>query len=255
MTSRRDIATAATVTVALTYAGVTAFTEMTGNFDAVALAFLAGAIATRRWPLIGLFTFLAGWTDERAIVASAFVLAAHLVLSDRRGVAVLRDAAVLAVIGGLAAHALTRVFITIRYNLEQPSNFGGNHFSDGLNLLPIGLWTGLEGLWLVVAAGAAALVRQRRLGGLVALLAGLTAVGIGGIAVVDITRSMAYLLPASLVSIAALARFSPESLTVLSRTALFLSLVWPVYYAGGTKTVYWIYPLPLQLVRHLTGFA
>lgn len=87
--------------------------------------------------------------------------------------------------------------------------------------------------------------------------AGLTVlISIASIAVVDVTRSMAYLLPAGLAALAIVHRLAePKLLRHAVHTAFAVTLIWPLYYAGGSKTVYWQYPLPLVLVGQVVGIG
>jgi len=32
-----------------------------------------------------------------------------------------------------------------------------------------------------------------------------------------------------------------------------ISVLWPMYYVGGKSTIWWVYPLPLQLIRIAMG--
>ena len=65
-----------------------------------------------------------------------------------------------------------------------------------LNIFPAGAWTGLEGGWLLVLAAAVVLVRRRRFLFLAMYLGAIAILLIVSMCVYDITRSMAYLLPA-----------------------------------------------------------
>jgi len=258
LTRNRRLGALVAIAIGLMWAGSGAFVELRGNFDAVAIALLVAAMATRRVPLVVLCTFLAGWTDERALPAIAFVVLFHHVVESRElGVAkALREPRCLAAAAGLALHVVTRVIVSVAMDVHQPSNLGLEYVKAQLSILPVGAWTGLEGFWLFVLVGAVALwkVRQRFLA---LAYAGLVAVVcVGSIAVVDVTRSMAYLLPAALAGLGLIHRLcQPKVLRASIYAAVALTAAWPVYYAGGAFTLYWQYPLPLVIVRRLAGIG
>lgn len=258
LTGRRRLAALMATTVGLMWAGACAFVEIRGNFDAVAIALLVAAMATRRWYLVLLCTFCAAWTDERAIPAIAFVMLFHHAVESRslRPLEAFRDPRVLAALAGAILHFVTRVAATAYFDLHQPSNLGTQYVKDQINILPVGAWTGLEGLWLFVLVGAYVLFvsRQWLIGLAYVGLIGLVAVA--SIAIVDVTRSMAYLLPAGLAGFAVVVRCcSPKLVRHGVYLAFALSFLWPLYYAGGANKVYWAYPLPLVIVRQLAGIS
>ena len=256
VTGSRRLAALASITTGLMWAGACAFIEIRGNFDAVAIALLVAAMATRKVPLVALCTFLAAWTDERALPIIAFVALFHHVVESRdiRWFTALKEPRVLAAVAGAVLHVATRLVVTVVYDIEQPSNLGLSYVKDQISILPVGAWTGLEGMWLFVAVAGFVLwrIRERLLA-----LAYLGLVGvflIGTIAVVDVTRSAAYLLPAGFVGVAVMARFCTRNLLRHTTYASFaLTAAWPMYYAGGAYTLYWAYPLVLVIVRRLAG--
>jgi len=258
LTGRRRLGALIAMTVGLMWAGACSFVELRGDFDAVAIALLAAAMATRRWYLVTLCCFLAAWTDERAIPAIAFVMLFHAVVESRDlgPLKALRDPRVLGALGGVVLHFVTRLGASAVFDLHQPSNLGTQYVKDQVNILPVGAWTGLEGLWVFVLLGAVVLFMARQWVLALAYLGLIGLVAVASIAVVDVTRSMAYLLPAGFVGIAVAARFcQPRLVRHAVYLAFGLSIAWPLYYAGGASTVYWAYPLPLVLVRNLAGVS
>ena len=244
-TSDRVTATFLTLGLALTYAGSVAFLEVRANFDGTALLFLAVAALAVKPLGVFLATFAATWTDERAIFAASLVLLFHALKQSSTASAV-----ALAVV----VHAILRFVLTQIYDLTDPLLIGGHaYFTDQFNNLPLGLWTGLESLWLLVGAACVVLWHHRQKYALMSyffFMAGVTALAI---AVIDVTRSMIYLLPAVFVAVRILSRTSIPDLRKLAGYALALSLVWPVYYVGGNHSAWWAYPLPLQAVRYVLG--
>jgi hypothetical protein len=244
-TGDRVTATFLTLAFALTYAGSVAFLEVRANFDATALLFLAVAALAIKLRWVFLATFAATWTDERAIFAASLVFLFHAL--KQRGTAA-------AVAAAVVVHTILRFVLAQIYDLTDPLLIGGDaYFTDQFNNLPLGLWTGLEGMWLLVGAACVVLWHHRQKFALTSYLffmAGVTALAI---AVIDVTRSMIYLLPAVFVAVRILSRTSIPDLRKLAGWAFALSFVWPVYYVGGNHSAWWAYPLPLQAVRYVVG--
>lgn len=156
----------------------------------------------------------------------------------------------------MALHVVTRLAATAAFDLEQPSNLGGEYIKDQVNIWAIGSWTGLEGWWLFVLLGAAVLWRARQRLLALVFLGWIGLFTIMNIAVVDVTRSMAFLLPAGFAGFALAWRAcSPRLLRGTMLLAFAITAAWPLYYAGGEKTVYWIYPMPLALLRKALGLG
>lgn len=256
ISANRRIAALSAIGVGLTWAGACAFVEVRGNFDAVAIALLVGAMATRRVALVTVGCFLAAWTDERAIPVVAFVmLFQHFAESrDVTWRTAWKEPRVLAAAAGIALHFVTRFAAAAAFDVQQPSNLGLTYVEEQMSILPIGLWTGLEGFWLVVAAAAVILWQAGQRLIMVAYVGLIATIGVGSIAVVDVTRSMAYLFPAALAGAAVLARLAkPSVLRGATYLGFALTAAWPLYYAGGAFTLYWVYPAPLALLRDALG--
>lgn len=251
----------------MTYGGVVAFVETRGNFDGVALALLVVALAWPRPAVIGSMVFLAAWTDERALLASGLLLACFAFeravrdseLTENgmvvRGGGRRGTAQMAAVLAAAVAYAVSRGAVATAFDLPQPTGgVGPSVLLDQLNNAAVGIWTGLEGLWIPLLLALLLLWRAR-----MRLLATFTGAVIAvivlfALSVVDITRSMAYLLPAVVFSAVVMATMLPRS--VVHRVALVslaMSAVWPIYYVGGKSSIWWYYPLPIHLIRLVTG--
>lgn len=60
------------------------------------------------------------------------------------------------------------------------------------------------------------------------------------------------MLPALFLSVRVLHQTSSvDGIRTLTLVASLVSLAWPIYYAGGKSTIWWCYPLPLQVLRWL----
>jgi hypothetical protein len=242
LTGDRVIAALLTIATASTWAGATAFVDLRGIFDSVALALLAGAAYARRPALVALLVLAACFTDERAVLAAGFIAVFHEAVTRRR-------ALVAATAAGIAAYAAGRLYLAHVTDLHTGG--GGVHVGDFWNQGILGAWTGVEGLWLVIALGAAALLVQRRflLAAVLAVLC--AAVAVAATAVLDTTRSFTFMLPMLFVAVGLLGSEPSERLRRVALAASVASILWPLYYDGG-GLVQPAYPLPVQLARWVT---
>jgi hypothetical protein len=248
-----------------TYAGVMSFVELRGIFDGIALLFVLLALVWRRPALIVLLAFIAPWTDERALVAFGFVIVFWQVQwktarpessGGGRSSNLRISPQAVAVAVGMLLYGASRLIVTLAWDLPTgvDSGDGAGRAIDQINNLPVGVWTGLEGLWILPILSLAVLIKRRELLTAAIFFLTMATLVIFAMSVVDITRSMAYLAPATLASLPVLTENFPAAyLRRLVGLAFVASVIWPVYYAGGKSTLYWIYPLPLQVVNSLAG--
>jgi len=245
--------------VAATWAGATAFCELRGVFDGLALCFLMSALAFQNPVVIAIFVFLAAWTDERALVNFPLLLVSMWVLhgdsAEGQASGRARLKSIAGAVSGFTIHLLSRAAYARWFGI--PHRFDGNGIEvlmNQINNIPMGIWSGLEGGWIIICSAAyLAWVQGRRIW-LAMFLASISLVLVVSFAVVDISRTTAFLLPAFFAGLAVL-RASEEAFTV--RRIVFLStlvsVLWPMYYVGGKSTIWWVYPLPVQLIRIAMG--
>lgn len=249
----RSAAVLVTLLVASSFMGISAFVEHRGFFDAVALLGLALACAWRNPLAVAAGVSLACWTDERGAIAAPLVALLHFVEAPaERGAKRALDPCCLAVALALGLYAGGRAWLGARYGLYTPlAGTGARYLVTQLNNLPLGLWTGLEGGWLLVLAAGVALWRAGRRWLLVsAILAGGLVIG-AAFSVWDITRSLIYLLPALFLALRLLREHEPApARATLWRAAFLLSLLWPNLYVAGKGEVSWNYPLPLMAFKY-----
>lgn len=222
---------------ACAWPGQAAFHELRGGYyDALAICLLVAACVTSSSLLTGALVFLAAWTDERALIASSFVF----LFQTRRG----KTGTVIAV----AAYLAIRAYLTATHSEVDVSGVGVAILLQQLNVIPFAIWSGLSGVWILVAVGLVAFVREKRYlaaAGFCGALAVMIAVSL---LVVDTTRSMAYCLPAVFVALTAL---DPKRIEKLSAIAAAISLLVPSFYLEGSAGFFWLYPLPVQIARWL----
>lgn len=252
----RRLAVLTTLLVASCFMGITAFVEHRGFFDGVALLGLALACAWRNPLAVLMGVSLACWTDERGALAAGLVALLHFSEAPAEaGAKRALDPCCLAVALALGLYGAGRAWLAARYGLQTPlAGTGAHYLVRQLNNLPLGLWTGLEGGWLLVLAAGVSLWRAGRRALLgCAVLAGGLVIG-AAFSVWDITRSMIYLLPALFLALRLLREHEPAPARLtLCRVAFLLSLLWPNLYTAGKGEVSWNYPLPLMVLKYFEG--
>lgn len=232
-----------TLALGCVWPGLCGFHELRGGYyDVFALTFVALSALTAKPQLRFLCLFLALWTDERAIVAAAFLV---LVAPGRRFLIPLAAALLLY----SAGRAVSVVFFG--YPLHA-TGVGAGILLDQLYMLPWSFWSGLGGAWIMVGAGVWALSGTSRMAaiGFVSLIA---LVAASAMMVVDTTRTFSYALPAVFVAVQPLSgRLDTARIDGLAFLALALSFPIPTVYVEGAG--YWFLKcLPLQLIRVLNG--
>jgi hypothetical protein len=248
----RKLAFLVCLATACIWPGEAAFHELRGGYyDAFAYFLVVSAFAAPSAIASAVLLFAAIWTDERALVGAAFLYFFPLLTSTggiRRFVTGKSAAAVAAVV----AYIGLRAYLTLIYSYTRGATGGvGLHvLKDQVTAVPFAIWTGLGGVWILVAAGIFALWIQKRYW----LAAAFSAVLLGAVGssliVIDITRSVAYCFPAVFVALAALChteRIRP--IESLAAVAAAISFLFPTYYVEGATIWYWLYPLPLELAR------
>jgi hypothetical protein len=259
ITNDRVTALFLTIGLGSTWAGTTGFVELRGMFDVVALLFLACGVLARGPLFAAVSVFLAAWTDERGLIASSLVYLAHVYrrYDGTRGDRLLAffSPTALGVVVSWVAYFASRYALAHTYHITTPAA-GANVkvFINQLNNLPMGCWTALEGGWLLVLAAAFVLWRVRRVAFLSAYAVSLGIVLAVSMSVFDVTRSMAYALPAVFVALEVLARTeSGDDLRALCVAASALSFLWPNYYAEYHNIIWWYSPLPFRVLKWAGG--
>ncbi len=247
ITASRQVAFFILLAIACTWPGETSFHELYGGvYDGIALCFLLLALRTESALFAGSCVFLAAWTEERALIASAFLLLFWF-SADPRGWK--RPIAVLAAWSGYIA---VRLILAHSYSLTVATgNLGLPVLESHIALIPVGIWTGLGGAWIVVAGSLFVLLRRRKYW-LAAGFCGLLGVTIAGaLLVMDVTRTMAYCLPAVFVALRVLMRCgSAGHLDKLAKISAAASVLAPTFFVLGNMLLY-LYPLPLEIIRWL----
>lgn len=71
------------------------------------------------------------------------------------------------------------------------------------------------------------------------------------LSVVDVTRSMSYCVAAVFLGMSFLRSSPAQEMEAIAAVSAFVSFVIPTHYVEGSTGVWWLYPLPAQIVRWL----
>ncbi len=255
LTSNKAYAFLTTISIGLIYAGTTSFVESRGTFDGIAITLIILALAFRNPLLIMFSVFFAGFTDERALVASALVIVYHLKVSEYNIPSLIKscftNSKCLAVIAAWFLYAIVRICLTFFCGLE--TDVGGVGFylvAEQIKYFLPGLWTGLEGFWILIIFALVFLLKKRRYAYAFLYFAAIAAISVTAMSVMDITRSMSYLLPAIFVGIKIMCSkdMMPDRFFMNMLFIIFLiCLAWPNYYICGNSFFIWAPPLPVRI--------
>jgi hypothetical protein len=243
----RRVAFFVSLAIACVWPGETSFHELYGGvYDGIALCFLLLALSTESALLAGACVFLAGWTEERALIAAGFLLLFWLSAGSRSW------KKPIAVLVAWTAYIGTRLILAHSYSLSAATgNIGLQVLQTHIALIPVGVWTGLGGAWVIIVFGLITLFRQKQYWIAAAFCGLLGAIIAGAFLVMDVTRTMAYCLPAVFVALGALVRCeSARHLDKLVKIGAAASVLAPTFFVLGNRLLY-LYPLPLQVIRWL----
>lgn len=243
------------------FLGKVFFWDIYAYFDAYALLFLLLAIKSRNPALVFFFLFLAFWTDERSIVASALVWLWHALrpdYSDQKPAffqkAVLRPnkpqgAILLAVLSTL----VLRWLLAHRYGLPSVAGFSQILTEVKfvlikqrlIELIPFVTISSFESYWLYILGALLALWLHRERWELALFLLALGAsLGVSFL-VYDMTRSLMYAFPAIFIAVRILLHELPPA--IFRRLAFWVSvaaLLFPTYYLS-----HYMWPFFIRLLR------
>ena len=245
--------------VAAISVGRTSFHEIRGIFDGIAIFMILLSMMSSNRFLIFFLIIAAGFTDERAIIASGFVILWHLLIEFHetnklnarkfKEIFYCRSAYVLY---GMVIYLGSRYYLKYIYNFtdvnEQMLLSGNSIFFNQINNSAIGVWSGLEGLWILIVYAIVKYFHENNLI-IIAFSVIISIIIFIALSTVDIGRSMCYLLPAVFIAIKVLITTKYAFIEKLIKHSAILCILWPAYYVGGKSTVWWCYPFPLQMIR------
>ena len=241
--------------LALTVPGFTSFCEYRGNFDGIALFLIILAFHFRN-PFIVISCLIFGFfTDERTLFSIGFLIVYGIMISqynfnNKKRYVNLYNFSILV---GLFSYILLRLWIYLEYHINiqeilQMSN--GWILLGQINNIPLALWTGLEGFWLIIFISVYILIKNKDFIPASIYIFTIVVLAIAGNSVTDSTRSIMYIFPATIIGVKIISDNTDknEVRNILLLT-LFFSFIWPSYGVGGKSSIWWQYPLPLQMLR------
>lgn len=242
------------LTLSMIWAGKTSFIDIRGMFDGIAIFFLIVAMYYKFPVVIYISVLLASWTDERGLVASSLVFLFWVYTKDFKFKHFINQQSV-SVVFAWISYFVIRVLLIKNYGFTtETEGTGLSILREQINNLPIGLWSALEGMWVLIIFSIIIQYKQKKWLYTSLYFLSICIILIVGISVTDITRSMAYLFPASFIALIILKEVeSTLMLRKISLSAAFFSFLYPTYDTTGDYFINWIYPLPLQILRMLYG--
>ena len=243
------------LSLALSVPGFTSFCEYRGNFDGIALFFIILAFHFRNpFILIGCLT-LGFFTDERTLFSIGFLIVYGIMISrynfnNKKRYINLYN---LSILVSLLFYILFRLWIYLEYhiNIQEILQMNNGWILLGqINNIPLALWTGLEGFWLVIFISLYILIKNKDYVPALIYIFTIIALAIAGNSVTDSTRSIMYLFPATIVGVKIISdNTNKNEVRNILLFALLFSFIWPSYGVGGKSSIWWQYPLPLQMLR------
>lgn len=228
---------------ALIYFGKFPFVNLIGNFyDALCLTFILLAFRTRSNVLRALLVFLAGFTDERGLICATLLVVFFVVCQPQKTLLQkLFSKSACSVYAGWALYVCVRMLLAKVFGLTTDGGYVGLDILWGQRQFIIpGLWCGLEGLWIPVAAALVLFARNKQLSDFILFLAAILIICFVGLVVIDIGRSMLYIFPAIFVAFKAMEMYAtPQRTRLLLFIALLPCLLTPPYTVGSEHPGIW----------------
>ncbi|TSA50098.1 MAG: hypothetical protein D4R43_02895 [Sphingobacteriales bacterium] len=250
ITKDKTLALFGTIAFTFIYIGHSGFTDNNAWFDVVAYLFLLLAMLYSNIFLIFTFTFLAGWTDERAVVASLLIFLwwkfneiktndfsfSSFFTFEKKSNAVLL---------ALLCYSVIRFLVSIFFDLHTPDKgIGLEVILNSFRAIPLGLFASLEGFWLLLVVCFIFLFKQKKYSITLSLLAMMFATLLIAFSVEDITRSAGYLFPVIFISNSILnEKISQNELRKFLFACALVCFLFPsYYYASHDHILVWYKP-------------
>jgi hypothetical protein len=198
----------------------------------VALLLLLLAMAARSPAVSAVLVFAAAWTDERALAASLLVFLFAAVRSGRGTVRGLYAGKAGAILLAWPAYLGTRLYLTVAHRLVvETAGIGLGILARNVTVIPLGIWTALGGAWLLVAYGFLALMLKKHCVFAICFACVLGAIVTLAFLTLDVTRSLAYCLPALFIAMSAASETeSKENLEAIAGLCALISFVVPTHF-------------------------
>jgi hypothetical protein len=238
-----------TLSLAFIYSGKVSFLELRGAFDGFALFFLLLALYKKNVFLIASSVLITSLTDERGLIACSFVFIYWYIHESNSTRKFFTKQTVSVVIGG-AIYILTRLSLAHFFGLKtQSAGIGLQVLASNLNLIPLGIWHGLEGFWIFLIIAIITLLFKKEKLVLFLFISATFCVILASCLVSDVTRSAAFLFPAIFVALKIM--IDNDSILFTRKIALltlFCCFIYPAYFSGGGYRIEWTYPFPVRFI-------
>ena len=240
------------------YNGHAGFTDNNAWFDVFAYFFLLMAMLSPNIFLIFLFSTLAAWCDERAVVAlglifiwwklnelksDGFSFASILKFKPKSS----------SVIIALLFYLIGRYLLTVYANLYTPlKEVGSDVLLRATDTLGLGIWSALEGFWILIIVCFFLLLSRKNSFAVISITGMMMLILLIAFSVQDITKSAAYLFPVIFISIAILADwFSKNDLRKLLLVCAVICFLFPSYYfAHYDHHAEWYKPILIRAIDY-----
>lgn len=252
-------ASLATLGLAFIFPGNVLVSDLRGLFDGIAYCFILGAMYSKNPFLIFLFTILSSFTDERALIASCLVfLWFNLISNDFNNFKFLTffkfNSKIISIFIAWITYFVIRFYLQYKLGFNIGTGMGLGLAKEQINNIPFGIWTGLEGFWILIILSLIIILKKNIWSFLIIYSSFMLTITIISISLTDITRSMAYILPAIFISLYILKEYEDKNfIRYLTLFVLIICFFFPTYYAGGKDTINLFLPFPFQLIRMIFG--
>lgn len=242
------------------YVGFGAFYDLRGMFDNIAIGFLLIALNYSN-PFIVFISILASaFTDERGLIASSLIFLYYSVSFNEdkklRFTILNFDYQKFAILTSWIFYFLCRFYLS-HYKGFYTSTDGANFILalNQLNNLPLGIFSALEGFWLILISSLLILLKNKDyLISIFIIVISLIILFVGS-CVTDLTRSMMYIFPVCFIgSHIIFNNESHENIRKLAFLVLVISFLFPSYYFYGEFYTRWCFPLPFRIIHMLNSY-
>ena len=230
-------ATFLTVGMVFIYFGRVCFIDVFTQFDGWAYFFLILSMSFKKPVYVFFFSALAVLSDERAIFALGIVILFHQMTANNTNDFSFKTLIKLklpsyASITAIVGYLLLRYYLTIHYDMHVVNStvtnhpFYENNFFGGY--LQAGLWSFLEGFWLIFFIVAGFAIFKKHYIFFAFLIIPMLVLG-GGAFFLDVTRSGSYMVPIVFVFIAFLRHhMDTKDLQFLLFLCMIICIIYPV---------------------------
>jgi hypothetical protein len=180
--------------VSLTLCGHVYVSDYRGMFDTLAISLLLYGMILMESIFLPIILLLGYYTDERALIASASIPFFYLIVSKKEinFQNIVKSKTVLLYVGSIILYVIIRFWLKVQFGLEIGTG-AIDYLSKQISKIPYSILIGLEGFIIVLYY----FLRNNQIKASYKLLyiLGILPVFLVALTVIDINRSMSYILP------------------------------------------------------------